>query len=71
MHMGRERNVLRWDAHYWPLAERLARVEGALAASGEPKGQRERERLEHLVREREDLQRRIQALGPSPRAKMG
>ena len=71
MHMGRERNVLRWDARYWPLAERLARVESVLAALAEPRGQRERERLEHLVREREDLQRHIQALGPSPRAKMG
>ena len=41
------------------------------AGLAEPKGARERERLEQLTRERADLQRKLQALGPSPSAKMG
>jgi len=71
MHAGRERNVLRWEAHHALLTKRLAEVEEALAALGEPKGPRERERLEHLQREHDELQMRLQQLGPSPEAKMG
>ena len=76
MHAGRERNVLRWEAHHALLTKQLAEVEetlAALAALGEPNGphERERERLEHLRRERDELQMRLQQLGPSPEAKMG
>jgi hypothetical protein len=71
MNMGRERGILRWELHHSLLAQRLARIEETLAGMAEPKGQRERERLEQLTREREDLQRKLQALGPSPSAKMG
>ncbi len=71
MHPGRERNILRWQAQHALLSEQLARVEEALATAGEPRGQRERERLEHLLREREELQWRLQQLGPSPEAMMG
>jgi len=46
MHAGRERNVLRWEAHHALLTKRLAEVDEALAALGEPKGPRERERLD-------------------------
>jgi hypothetical protein len=71
MNMGRERGILRWELHHALLAQRLARVEETLAGLAEPKGVRERERLEQLTREREDLQCKLQALGPSPSAKMG
>jgi hypothetical protein len=71
MNMGRERGILRWELHHSLLARRLAHIEETLAGLGEPKGARERERLEQLTREREDLQRKLQALGPSPSAKMG
>jgi hypothetical protein len=71
MNMGRERGILRWELRHSLLAQRLARVEETLAGMAEPKGARERERLEQITREREDLQRKLQALGPSPSAKMG
>jgi hypothetical protein len=71
MNMGRERGILRWELHHSLLTQRLARVEETLEGMAEPKGARERERLEQLTREREDLQRKLQALGPSPSAKMG
>jgi hypothetical protein len=71
MHAGRERNVLRWEAHHSMLARRLAEVNAALAALGSPMGPRERERLEHLQREHDELDWRLQQLGPSPSAKMG
>jgi hypothetical protein len=78
--MGRERDVLRWDVHHWLLARRLDDVEAqlaGLAGSDAPPGPRERDRerhdsqLDNLLRERAELQQRLQALGPSPRAKMG
>jgi hypothetical protein len=71
MHAGRERNVLRWEAHHALLVERLGEVEEALAALGEPKGPRERELQAHLQSEHDELQMRLQRLGPSPAAKMG
>jgi hypothetical protein len=71
MHAGRERNILRWEARHAMLSKRLAEINEALAALGEPNGPRERERLEHLERERDEFQRRLQELGPSPSAKMG
>jgi hypothetical protein len=71
MNLGRERGILRWQLHHSMLTQRLARIEETLAGMAEPKGPRERERLEQLTRERADLQRRLQALGPSPSAKMG
>jgi hypothetical protein len=71
MHAGRERNILRWDAHHALLTGRLEQVERTLAALPEPKGPRERERLESLLGERDELRRRLQALGPAPTPKMG
>lgn len=74
MHAGRERNVMRWEVRHERLAQQLAETNVALAAllaSGEPQGQRERDRLEHLRQKRDDLERQLQQLGPSPGAKMG
>ncbi len=71
MHPGRERNVLRWDVYHARLRGRLAEVDEALTALGEPRGPRDRERLESLRRQRDDLERQLRQLGPSPSAKMG
>ncbi len=92
MRYGRERGVIRWDAHAWMLSERLEQVEAEIATletlptQGEPHAasgrvtqqtSRPRERqvmaetLAQLNAERDELLRQLQALGPSPRAKMG
>jgi len=71
MKMGRERNVLRWDAHVALLRDHIARTEAALLALGEPTAPAERERAAQLHAELADLRRRLRGLGPSPRAKMG
>ena len=75
MKMGRERDILRWDIHTSLLRERIARTEEAVAsiqADGEVAlSQRDRERVARLNRELADLRRRLNGLGPSPRAKMG
>lgn len=69
MKMGRERNVLRWDAHAALLRDHIARTEAALLALGEPTAPGERAAQLHA--ELADLRRRLRGLGPSPRAKMG
>jgi hypothetical protein len=72
MKMGRERNVLRWDAHVALLRDHIAHTEAALLALGEQRTTpAERERATHLGAELTDLRRRLRGLGPSPRAKMG
>ncbi len=75
MKMGRERDILRWDIHTSLLRERIAHTEEAIAAiqvEGEVVlSQRDRERVVRLNRELTDLRRRLNSLGPSPRAKMG
>ncbi len=71
MNMGRERGILRWDAHAAILRLRLERSERQLAALGEPAGGRDRERLTRLTHEVEQLRTQLRAIGPSPRAKMG
>lgn len=75
MKMGRERDILRWDIHMSLLCERIARTEEAIAAievaGAAALSQRDRERVGRLNRELTDLRRRLNSLGPSPRAKMG
>ncbi|HST88698.1 MAG TPA: hypothetical protein VLJ14_09995 [Ktedonobacterales bacterium] len=71
MKMGRERNILRWDAHAALLRDHIARTEAALLALGEPTAPAERERAVRMGAELADLRRRLRGLGPSPRAKMG
>jgi hypothetical protein len=73
MHMGRERDVLRWDIHASLLRDAIALAADELAGlervpSPTP---RERDRARHLASQLDDLERRLRALGPSPRAKMG
>jgi hypothetical protein len=77
MKMGIDRGIMRWDIRAYMLTERLARVEESLAVleadpAGEGNGARDHaDRLRALSRERNDLLRKLAALGPSPRAKMG
>jgi hypothetical protein len=71
MPMGRERAVTRWDTHAALLERERARIEGELAALGEPTTPERRNRAERLLRARDEVLSRQRALGPSPRAKMG
>ena len=63
--MGRERAIIRWDVHRQMLLEELERLKQAPPASaGQEASEAARERLTAL-------QARLQAMGPSPQAKMG
>ncbi len=64
--MGRERAIIRWEVHRQILLEELQRLEQARAASEEKAASEETERQRQA-----ELQARLQAMGPSPRAKMG
>lgn len=71
--MGREREILRWEAHDTLLGDAVARAEDELAAlpPQNARKDRERDRARALVEQIEDLRRRRRELGPSPKAKMG
>lgn len=71
--MGREREILRWEAHHTLLSDAIARAEAELAAllAEEARTERDRERAHALAEQLDDLRRRRRALGPSPKAKMG
>lgn len=71
MKMGRERAVLRWDIRASLLRDQIERSERSLAALGPATGQRDRDKRARLERELIALRGRLDALGPSPRAKMG
>lgn len=71
--MGREREILRWEAHDTLLGDAIARAEAELAALPPEDAHtgHERERARALAAEIKDLRRRRRELGPSPKAKMG
>lgn len=71
--MGREREILRWEAHDTLLGDAIARAENELAAlpPEDTRTGRERDRARALVEQIEDLRRRRRELGPAPTAKMG
>lgn len=71
--MGRERDVLRWDIHASLLRDAIARASDELAGLEQAPAPtpRERDRARQLAGQLADLERRLRALGPSPRAKMG
>lgn len=71
MPMGRERAVMRWDAHAAMLSRERARIEAELARVDEPTPHEQPNRAERLLRARNEVLSRQRALGPSPRAKMG
>jgi BMFP domain-containing protein YqiC len=74
--MGRERTVLIWEVHYQmvlgelgQVEQRLAALEARLAAgTAPPEDARQFTALQARARE---LRARLQALGPSPKARMG
>ncbi len=63
--MGRDRAIIRWEVHRQMLLEELQRLERANAASGSGKA------AEAVSDRMLDLRARLQAMGPSPQAKMG
>jgi hypothetical protein len=63
--MGRDRATIRWEVHRQMLLEELQRLERAQAASG---GGKEASATQDKLIE---LRARVQAMGPSPQAKMG
>jgi hypothetical protein len=69
---GRERNIMRWEAHASLLRNQLARLDERLVrlsapdASSASSAQRD-----ELLAQRADVARQLDALGPDPRAKMG
>ncbi|HKS70732.1 MAG TPA: hypothetical protein VJQ45_09940 [Ktedonobacterales bacterium] len=71
--MGREREILRWEAHDTLLGDAIARAEDELAAlpAEDTRSGRERDRAHALAEQIDDLRRRRRELGPSPKAKMG
>ena len=71
MHLGRERGIIRWDAHYALLQARLARVEAELAALPDPLRPADGATHARLLHDQAHLLRAVAALGPSPRARMG
>ncbi len=74
MHMGREREILRWEIHDALLADAITEAEAELAAlppDDALRTERERERAHTLAEQIVDLRRRRHALGPNPKAKMG
>ncbi|HLW01317.1 MAG TPA: hypothetical protein VKT82_21865 [Ktedonobacterales bacterium] len=64
--MGRERAIIRWEVRQQMLLEELHRLEQALAAPPEQEPS-EKPAPERLA----ELRAKLQALGPSPKAKMG
>ena len=63
--MGRDRAIIRWEVHRQMLLEELQRLERANTASGSGK-------VAEAASDRMlDLRARLQAMGPSPQAKMG
>lgn len=66
MQGARERNVLRWDAHRALLDAEVERLERELAAAA-PNSPH----AAALLRQLEDARARRDAIGPSPRPKMG
>jgi uncharacterized protein YceH (UPF0502 family) len=71
MKMGREREVLRWDAYESLLRARLTAAEREHAALEVSTSGRDQQRLRELEREVIEVRRLLDRLGPSPRAKMG
>jgi hypothetical protein len=73
MPMGRERDVLRWDLQTSLLRDAIGRADDELRGIERlpAPSARERDRAHRLAQQLDDLQQRLRALGPSPRAKMG
>ena len=68
--MGRERTVLIWEVHHQILLDELRQVEQRLAAR-ERTSPPDEAQLTALHERARELRAKLQALGPSPKAKMG
>lgn len=68
--MGRERTVLIWEVHHQVLLDELRQGEQRLAAR-ERTSPPDAAQLAALRERARALRAKLQALGPSPRAKMG
>lgn len=69
---GRERNILRWELHTTLLREQIARLDERLARLGTANGSSPAAaQREEMLAQRAELARRLDAMGPDPRAKMG
>ncbi len=64
--MGRERAVIRWEAHRRMLLDEIQRLEQTPPLA---EGQTAAE--ETVQKRLAELRARLQAMGPSPKAKMG
>ena len=75
MKMGRERTILGWDIHAAVLKLQIEQVESELAEAQKKRPAAEpantRGRAAWLTARLAELQHQLQALGPSPRARMG
>ena len=69
---GRERNILRWELYTTLLREQIARLDERLARLGTANGSSPAAtQREEMLAQRAELARRLDAMGPDPRAKMG
>jgi hypothetical protein len=75
MKMGRERMVLGWDTHAALLNLQIEQVQAELTDAQKKgpstEGSNTRGRVAWLTARLTELQHQLQALGPSPRARMG
>lgn len=74
MKMGRERGILRWDIRASLQTERIGKLQAeinALVRSAPSTKPGAAERLAQLTSDLHEARARLDALGPSPRAKMG
>lgn len=71
MRGGRERNILRWEAHMTLHRNRLRAVEDEIAELESATPDVDRARLAQLQAERISIMRAMDALGPNPSGKMG
>jgi hypothetical protein len=65
--MGRERAIIRWEVQRQMLVDELHRLEQSLAATAPG----EQDVVEGLRTRKAELEARLRAMGPDPRAKMG
>lgn len=71
MPSGRERNILRWELHAYLLQQQLNQIDEELAGHQGPLTASEEDHRARMENARITLQKQLDALGPSPKAKMG
>lgn len=74
MPTGRERNILRWELHAYLIEQQIAQIDEQLAQQRDalaPADEAQAAQRARLEQARITLQKQLDALGPSPKAKMG